>query len=153
MNGISLLSLLVLLLTLGGLLAYNAVSSEKSYFAPPYFFSKGDDWSFISAFAFVFVFSTLFFGLSAPVAMAVEGLKFGSLLSAGQMPAYDLVFLVPEIFAMLAATGLGEAVMSDYSGKKSIYESWSANFSYLAVGVALLVAFILLRQPVLSLLG
>ena len=154
MNGIALLSLLVLLLSLGGIFVYNSIpGGDKFFYAPPYFFKRGDMLGFVSAFAFVLVFSLLFFGLATPVAMLVEGLKFGSLLSAGQMPAYDLVFLVPEIFAMLAATGLGEAVMLDYSEKKTIYETWSANASYLTVGALLLAVFIVLRQPVLSLIG
>ena len=152
MNGIALLAFIVLFLSFFGVLAYNQVAGSVALsYAPPYYFVK-DDWAgYANSFCFVLVFSLLFFGLGAPAAMAVEGLKYGVLFSTSVITMFDLAFIVPELFAMLAACTLGEGVMNDWSGKSTIYANWSGGMRYILIGIVVLAALVLvLHNPFIS---
>jgi hypothetical protein len=151
MNATSLVAFAVLLVAFFGVLAYNAYSGQSVTYAPPYYFSIGDWLSYVNAFCFVFIFSMLFFGLGAPAAMAIEGVKYGVLYSV--VPIYDMLFMVPEILAMLAASRLGEGVMADWSGEGNVYGYWREGFEYIAAGIVLLALLIILRPFILPLLG
>lgn len=152
MNGVSLISLVVLMACFLGVLVYNAGQSgvDRYYFSPPYYYKLGDGFAMAVAFSFVLTFSLLFFGLAAPAAMAVEGLKFGSFFSAGLIPAYDLILIIPQVLAMLAATTIGEGVMADWSGKSTIFDYWAEGMKYAVGGLIFLGAYVFIRPFVVS---
>lgn len=152
MNGISLLAFAVLIASFFGVIAYNAIPGNAAVsYSPPYYFAKSDWVGYANSFAFVLVFSLLFFGLGAPAAMAIEGLKYGVLFSAGVLPVSDLSFLIPEILAMLAACTLGEGVINDWSGKGIIFNYWSEGMRYLAFGLASLAILVFVfHNPFIS---
>ena len=149
MNALSLLAFGVLLVSFFGVLAFNSVPSMvKVTYAPPYFFIMDDALSYLNAYFLVLIFSLLLFGLGAPIAMAIEGTKYAVLLSV--LPAYDLVFILPELCAMLAATKLGEGVMADWSGQGNIYGYWSEGIRLALIGFVLLVILMFARPFLLS---
>jgi len=152
MNALSLLAFGVLIISFFGVFAYNTLPGmEKVTYAPPYYFIKDDALSYVNAYFFVLIFSLLLFGMGAPVAMAIEGTKYAVLISI--LPLYDMVFVIPELCAMLAATKLGEGVMADWSGEGNIYNYWSEGIKLALIGVALLVVFMAARPFMLSNFG
>ena len=122
---------------------------------PPYRFVAGDTASQLNAYFFVFIFSLLFFGFSAFLAMGVEGLKYASFFSSGNMAAYDLLFVAPQILAMIAAAELGEGIMNDFEARESIFENenWKKALFYLAFGFVLTVVLAAARSYALPLLS
>ncbi|MDP2717939.1 MAG: hypothetical protein Q8P02_04300 [Candidatus Micrarchaeota archaeon] len=84
---------------------------------PPYAFSAGDVASELLALAFVFVFSVLFFGYGAPVALGIEGAKFASLYSTGGVSELYLAFMLPEVLVAVSAVYLGQGLLKDYQGE------------------------------------
>lgn len=152
MNALSILAFGALLVSFFGVFAYNAVpGTDKVTYAPPYYFIKDDALSYLNAYLFVLIFSLLLFGMGAPVAMAIEGTKYAVLLSV--LPIYDLVFVIPELCAMLAATKLGEGVMADWSGEGNIYNYWSEGIKLALIGFAMLLILMFARPFVLSSFG
>ncbi|MFA6329403.1 MAG: hypothetical protein WCX64_01815 [Candidatus Micrarchaeia archaeon] len=152
MNALSLLAFAVLLISFFGVLAYNAVpGTEKVTYAPPYYFIKDDALSYMNAYFFVLIFSLLLFGMGAPIAMAIEGTKYAVLVSI--LPVYDLVFILPELCAMLAASKLGEGVMADWSGEGNIYNYWSEGIKLALIGFGLLLVLMFARPFVLTSFG
>jgi|GEM_PF-952235 len=152
MNALSLVAFGVLLVSFFGVFFYNVVpGAEKVTYAPPYYFIKDDALSYLNAYFFVLIFSLLLFGMGAPVAMAIEGTKYAVLMSV--LPLYDLVFIIPELCAMLAATKLGEGVMADWSGEGNIYNYWSEGIKLALIGFALLIVLMFARPFVLSNFG
>ena len=146
MNGVSVLALIVFIVCFLGVLGNNAAAgADKYFFTPPYYYRLGDWLSQVVAFAFVLTFSLVFFGLGSPAAMAVEGLKFGSLFSAGLLKSFDLFFILPGVLAMLAASELGEGVMDDWSGKSTIFNRCESGAKLALGGAACLAAVMLLR--------
>ncbi len=135
-----------------------AVKYSIQPISPPYSFDIYSDKDFnlkqggvlgiLNAYFFVFVFSLLFFGFSAFLAMGAEGLKYASFISTGSMPGYDLMFLLPQFLAVVAATELGEGVMNDFEGRESIFENdnWKHAFVYFAAGLALTVVLVAVRS-------
>lgn len=134
--------------------------------SPPYAFDvyeggqgfalkQGGVLGILNSYFFVFIFSLLFFGFSAFIAMGIEGAKYASMISTGSMPGYDLLFAVPQIFALIAATELGQGVMNDFEGKESIFENdgWKTAFVYFAAGIALAVVLVAARDFALPLLS
>ncbi|MBU1197861.1 hypothetical protein KJ765_05125 [Candidatus Micrarchaeota archaeon] len=119
-------------------------------FHPPYAFQAGDWVSTLNAFFFVFLFSMLFFGLSAPIAMGLEGAKFGSLLSTGTVHAYDYVFVIPQLLGAYAAILLGQGVLRDFGGKETVFVNWGGAFKFFAAGLLLTVVLIALRSMVVN---
>ena len=149
MNALGLLSFGVLLVSFFGVLAFNSIpDADKITFTQPYYFLKDDALSYFNAYCFVLLFSLLFFGMGAPIAMAIEGTKYAVLFSV--LPFYDLLFLLPELCAMLAATKLGEGVMADWSGEGSIYPYWSEGIKLALLGVGLLLVLMVARPFVLT---
>ncbi|MFA5247603.1 MAG: hypothetical protein WC408_06985 [Candidatus Micrarchaeia archaeon] len=152
MNAMSIVAFGALLFAFFGVLAYNSLSGmEKVTYEPPYYFVKGDSIAYVNAFCFVFLFSMLFFGMGAPAAMAIEGAKYAILFSI--LPLYDLLFVIPELLAMLAASKLGEGVMADWSGEGNIYGYWNEGVRLLLMGIAALVILIVAKPFVLPLIG
>lgn len=160
MNLASMVSLAVLTVSLTGVYFLNASavaqakesqsSAELFQFNPPYFYKSGSLTSYLAGFFFAFFFSLLFFGFGSVVAGALEGLKFGSILtsvlltSSGAYSYFDLLFILPQILAVLAAASLGQAVINDYHGKGSINEAFGITGKYLGVGLILTIAFYVL---------
>lgn len=152
MNALSLVAFAVLLVSFFGVYAYNMLPGvDKVTYAPPYYFMKDDALSYANAYFFVLIFSLLLFGMGAPVAMAIEGTKYAVLMTI--LPLYDLVFILPELYAMLAATKLGEGVMADWSGEGNIYNYWSEGIKLALVGIVLLIILMVARPFVLSNFG
>jgi len=149
MNAVSLLAFGVLIVSFFGVFAYNSMpGTDKVTYAPPYYFIKDDALSYLNAYFFVLIFSLLLFGMGAPVAMAIEGTKYAVLVSI--LPVYDLVFILPELCAMLAAAKLGEGVMADWSGEGNIYNYWSEGIKLALIGFGLLLLLMFARPFLLS---
>ncbi len=149
MNAVSLLAFGVLIVSFFGVFAYNSMpGTDKVTYAPPYYFIKDDALSYLNAYFFVLIFSLLLFGMGAPVAMAIEGTKYAVLVSI--LPVYDLVFILPELCAMLAAAKLGEGVMADWSGEGNIYNYWSEGIKLALIGFGLLLLLMFARSFLLS---
>ncbi|MFH0971502.1 MAG: hypothetical protein V1835_02945 [Candidatus Micrarchaeota archaeon] len=150
MNLSAVLGFAALILVFAGVYAFGydfATGKAKATaldFKPPYYYMQGEFVSYINAFFFVFVFSLLFFGYSAPIALGVEGAKYASLTLGGAIPIYDYAFLIPEVLAAYSAVLLGRGVLDDFEGK-SIFEHWSAALRVFTVGFALVVVLFLLR--------
>ncbi len=112
-------------------------AQPSAAFKPPYYFAENDVKSEFNAFFFVFLFSLLFFGLSAPVALAIEGLKYGTLISTASPTAFEFAFAIPGVLASYSAVLLGQAIMNDLGSEKSVFDAWSAALKYFAAGLAL----------------
>ena len=89
-------------------------------FGPPYWFRPGDLWGEFNSFAFVAFASLLFFGAGGVVALAVEGLKWGSLFSSAVLVPVNYLFIVPELLACMAMVWLGKAVLDDLENHASL---------------------------------
>lgn len=119
-------------------------------FRPPYSFdAPGSLQSELDAFFFTFLFSLLFFGVSAPVALALEGAKFGTLLVTGS-PAFNFAFIAPQLFAAYAAILLGQGALKDFDGKENVFASWGGALKYFGAGLALTLALILVRGQIIG---
>ncbi len=112
---------------------------------PPYYFQENDVKSEFNGFFFVFLFSLLFFGLSAPIALAVEGAKYGTLISTQGVRAFDFAFAIPEVLAAYSAVLLGQAVMNDLGSEKNVFDAWSAALKFFAAGLALTALLVAAR--------
>jgi hypothetical protein len=84
---------------------------------PPYAFSSGDVISELMALSFVFVFSVLFFGYGAPIALGFEAAKFASLYSIGAVNELYLLFMIPEVLVAVSAVYVGQGLLKDYQGE------------------------------------
>ncbi|MFH1199601.1 MAG: hypothetical protein V1708_00880, partial [Candidatus Micrarchaeota archaeon] len=107
---------------------------------PPYYFNPQEISSQFNAFFFVFLFSLLFFGLSAPVALAIEGAKYGTMLSSAAPNAFDFAFAIPQVLAAYSAILLGQGVFNDFGSEKSVFDAWSVALKYFIAGLALTAA-------------
>lgn len=114
-------------------------------FTPPYHYVVGETISFVNAFLFVFILSAVFFGFGVPIALGIEGLKFASLFSLGAMPAYDMLFAVPEVVVAYSAALLGKGAIEDYRGKGNVFTSWKDALKWFAVSLFMLLVLILAR--------
>ncbi len=115
-------------------------------FAPPYYYAPEDVFTPLNAFFFSFIFSLLFFGYGAPLAMLVEGLKFSSYYVNGIIGAVDLLFFIPNALAVLAAIRLGHAALQDLRGEGSVLDEWSNSVKYFAAGLGLLGVLFLAKR-------
>ncbi len=154
LNAISVLALLALFAGFAGVFVLNsqgAAQQQPLISVPvPYFFAPGDVVGVVNSFLFVFVFSLLFFGFGAPIALGLEGAKYAFLISAGGMKFFDLAFAVPQIFAAMAATVLGRGIIDDYRGVKTVFDYWDSALGYLALGVAVLFVLLVFRPFVIG---
>ena len=161
MNLISILSLAVLLVSIVGvyyidasataIAKENGSQAELFQFTTPYYFQAGDLTAYFSAFFFAFLFSLLFFGFSGIITGVIEGLKFGTILTSilfttTAMYSYvDLLFIIPQVFAILAASTLGQGVINDYHARGNIREELTTSAKYLAIGLILTAIFYVIK--------
>jgi hypothetical protein len=124
--------------------AGKARENANPIFNAPYYFVSGELISYLNAFFFVFIFSLLFFGYSAPIAMGIEGGKFAALFVSGLLKPYDFVFVIPEFFAAYSAILLGQGVLEDFEGK-TVFEKWASALKFFVVGLVLTAIFYGLR--------
>ena len=143
MNVIGIIGIAALIIGFAAVFSINIESAQPLKFkenpvsvAPPYYFEPGKPLSYVVATLFVFGFSLLLFGFSAPLAMALEGAKYASLLSSGTLQYYDLLFLVPEAAAMYSAVLLGKGVLNDLEGKENVFAQWDLAKKYFAFALA-----------------
>ena len=127
-------------------------------FKPLYAFAPGDAVSAFNAFFFVFIVSLLLFGMGSVVAMILEGLKYGYLLfsafngvAVSGFHVFDLLFVIPQIMACVAATTLGAGLILDYRGKSSLFPYWNYAVRYFFFGIAVTGALLLIRPIMVSL--
>ncbi|MEK6954442.1 MAG: hypothetical protein AABX01_05510 [Candidatus Micrarchaeota archaeon] len=150
MNLVAILAIAALIFSFGGMHALNYDFSagkakvEIASFKAPYYFAPGDFTSYLNAYFFVFVFSLLFFGFSAPIALGIEGTKYASFAISGSLPAFDYVFLIPEMLAAYSAIVLGGGILNDIDGE-NVFEKWSAAVKFFVIGLVLMVALALIR--------
>ncbi|HLD62333.1 MAG TPA: hypothetical protein VI875_00535 [Candidatus Norongarragalinales archaeon] len=143
------LGIVVFVACFGGVLYLNSSAGEgtKLFFVtPPYNYAVGDALSYVNAFLFVFILSAAFFGIAAPLALGIEGLKYASLLSTGIMPVYDILFAIPQVFAAYSAALLGRGAIEDYQGKGSVFAHWKDSVKFFVVGAVSLVILIAVRS-------
>jgi hypothetical protein len=151
MNLSAILSIVCLLATFGIIFGMNydfttnKAKADANVFNAPYYFVSGEFISYINAYLFVFVFSLLFFGLSAPIAFIIEGGKYASLLVHNQIVPFDFVFLLPELLVAYSAILLGRGVLDDFEGK-TLFESWNASIKFFGISFGLLVLMFLIRM-------
>ncbi len=146
MDRLLLLTLVAFVVCFAGVYYVNSTSASDQFeFVPPYYFETGEVFAIINSFLFVFIFSLLFFGYGAPIAMAVEGLKYGSLYSLKALPEFDLLFVVPQALACYSAVLLGKSALDDFGGKGSLFEAWRPAFKYFVVSAVLLGALLVVR--------
>lgn len=100
-----------------GVYGYNTTQPQAVSLLPPYAFTPDDTLSELLSLAFVFAFSLLFFGYAAPLALGIEGAKFGSLVSTGAVHWSYVALAAPEIAVSLSAMYLGQGLLLDYQGK------------------------------------
>lgn len=140
MKAVFVLSVIIFAAAFGAVYSVNSFTGYDVFFKPPYHYAAGGLPSEANAFAFAFIFSLLFFGYSAPIALGIEGLKYASLYSSGIIGLPALAFILPQFVACFAAMTLGEGAIKDYKGEgKMIDYAWKA-FKYLAVAIVLFVA-------------
>lgn len=141
MRALNVMSLLLYLGVCAALLTVNlndrTTNGPQLLIQPPYHYVPGDIWSELNGFAFTFLFSLLFFGLTAPLAVAVEAAKQASQFSISKSLAISVLFTLPNILASFAAVSLGAAAFEDMEGKKPLEYSLTEGFRTLLVAVAL----------------
>ncbi len=161
MKSLTLIAILLFFLAFSGTYVYNVGQSSSGgklfEFRPPYAFVPGDVASTFNAFFFVFIVSLLLFGVGGIVSMTLEGLKYGYLFSSSAagiatgFHVFDLLFVVPQLMACVAATTLGAGLILDYRGKTSLFPYWNYAVRYFAFGLFITIILIGLR-PLLVLI-
>jgi Mn2+/Fe2+ NRAMP family transporter len=154
MNSLSFFSIIIFFACFAAVFFVNsqAIQNHANLFSfnPPY--AENGLMGTFNAFFFVLVFSLLFFGFTAPVAMGVQGLVLASNYSffvAGlnnNFSYWSFAFIIPQFFAVFAATSLGEGVIKDYKGEGSVYAGWNEALKFFLIGFALLVVFVLIQN-------
>jgi|YelNatPaOPRAMG01_1025707.scaffolds.fasta_scaffold12660_2 Mn2+/Fe2+ NRAMP family transporter len=154
MNSLSFFSVIVFFACFAAVFFINSQAIQNNSnlfsFTPPY--AENGVIGVFNAFFFVFVFSLLFFGFTAPVAMGVQGLVLASKYSyfiAGlnkNFSYWSFAFIIPQFFAVFAAVSLGEGVIKDYTGKGSVYEGWNEAIKFFSIGLAVLILMVLIQN-------
>lgn len=152
MKSLTFIAIVLFFLALAGMYVYNtgqAASGQPFFeFKPFYSYVPGDVTSTFNAFFFVFIVSLLLFGLGSVISMSLEGAKYGYLLSllftgaSTTFHIFDLLFIVPQIMACIAATTLGAGLILDYRGKSSLFPYWNYSIRYFLF--ALMITIVLL---------
>ncbi|MFH1107347.1 MAG: hypothetical protein V1787_05630 [Candidatus Micrarchaeota archaeon] len=114
-------------------------------YPPPYYFDANDAVAAFNSFFFVFLFSLLFFGLTAPIALGIEGAKYGTLLSLPQPSAFDFSYAIPGVLAAYSAILLGQGVLNDFGSEKNVLSTWGTALKYLAAGLLLTGVLVVAR--------
>ncbi|MFH1056333.1 MAG: hypothetical protein V1717_00855 [Candidatus Micrarchaeota archaeon] len=148
MNVFIVLGIVVFVAAFAGVYFMNVSSPQAYAFIPPYHFVVGEAASLVNSFLFVLVVSAAFFGLAVPIALGIEGLKYGSMLSTQTMPAFDLLFAIPQLFAAYSASLLAQGVVDDYQGKGTVFMQWKDALKWFIAGVVALVILVLARPYV-----
>ncbi len=161
MKSLTLAAVLLFFVAFTGVYLYNSMQATEGNvpfeFKPPYAFAPGDLVSNVNAFFFVFLLSLLLFGVGGIVSMALEGLKFGYLLSASLagiatgFHLFDLLFIIPELMACIAATTLGAGLILDYRGKASLFPYWNYSIRYFSFGLFIMAALLAVRPFLVTL--
>ena len=138
------------------LLNSNALAQEREFivFTPPYAYNaeNPDALSFINAFLFVVIVSAALFGFGVPIALGVEGLKYASLFSTYKMPAFDLLFAIPQILAAYSISLIGKGALEDYKGKGSVFAYWRGALRWFVASIAVLGILILSRKYLINMI-
>jgi hypothetical protein len=150
MNTPLVLGILVFIAAFGAVYAVNSGSTQFAFTPPYYYVNGGDLASVLNSMLFVFLFSLLFFGLGAPLALGIEGLKYSSLYLAQAIPFYDLFYILPQFIAAYAATILGTGALADFQGNASVFDYWKDGVKYFLVALGL-TAILLVLRPYVSL--
>ncbi len=156
MKSLTLVAILLFFVAFLGVYFYNSDQASKNLpgfeFKPLYAYSPGDAISSLNAFFFVLIVSLLLFGIGGVVSMTLEGFKYGYLLQtylAGAVTGFhlfDLLFIVPQLMACVAATTLGAGLIRDYRGKSSVFPYWNYSVRYFIFGLAMTIVLILVRM-------
>jgi hypothetical protein len=84
--------------------------------------------------------------------MGVQGLVLASQYSAfigglnKNFSYWSFALIIPQFFAVFAATSLGEGVIKDYEGKGSVYTGWNEAIKFFLIGLGLLILIILIKS-------
>ncbi len=140
MKLIAVFSVVVFVATFAAIYGYNTTQAEPIELTPPYAFVPDDVFSELVALTFVFAFSLLFFGFAAPLALGIEGIKFGSLYSTGAVHWTYLLLAIPQVFIALSATYLGQGLLNDYQGKGLWHEYAKKSAISMIIGLVLWAA-------------
>ena len=140
------LTIAALIVAFAATYALEAFAGVKISFNPPYYYASGDAFGVVNAFAFAFVFSLLFFGYGAPIAMLIEGIKYGSFLANGSAGAIDAAFALPALLAGLAGVALGQGALREWRGTGSFFEDWGAATRFFAAGAVLLGVLLVIKN-------
>lgn len=155
MKSLTLVAIVLFFAAFIGIYVYNSSQVTNNVapfeFKPLYAFVPGDALSAFNAFFFVFIVSLLLFGIGGMVSMLLEGLKYGYLFSSSVngivtgFHFFDLLFIVPQLMACVAATTLGAGLVLDYRGKTSLFPYWNYAIRYFVFGFLLTAVLIFIR--------
>jgi hypothetical protein len=136
-------AIVAFVLVFAGVYYANYAGIASVVFTVPYSYIPGEWLSEVNAFFFVFVLSLLFYGMSAPIALGIEALKYGSLISIGTANPFTIIFFGPQLVACYSAVLLGQGILRDYEEKEVLYRNAKRAAKYFLFALALLVVFIL----------
>ncbi|MFH1247020.1 MAG: hypothetical protein V1644_01440 [Candidatus Micrarchaeota archaeon] len=155
MKSLTLVAIVLFFVAFAGVYFYNSSQAENNgelfQFKPPYAFVPGDMLSTFNAFFFVFIVSLLLFGMGSVVSMPLEGLKYGTLFYGyvnGVITGFhffDLLFVIPQLMACVAATTLAAGLILDYRGKTSLFPYWNSAVRYFAFGLFITIILLGIR--------
>lgn len=146
MNSFVVIGIVAFIAAFSAVYYINLTNETTNYtFTPPYYYAVGDLGGQINSFLFVFIVSAAFFGLAVPIALGIEGLKYASLLSTSAMPAFDILFVIPQLLAAYSASLLGQGAVEDYQGRGSVFKYWADSVKWFIVGAVVLGVIWFLR--------
>ncbi len=123
---------------------------------PPLYYYGLEDWGsgkaaglpgVVLAYLFVAVASLLFFGHAAPLAMALEGLKYASAYSHASVHPYDFLFALPQFVAVYAGLRLSANAEADFDHKGTVFRQWQYPLLLYIAGAALVLLLYIVRTP------
>ncbi len=106
--------------------------------------------SLLLAYVFVFIGSSLFFGLGTPFALGLEAAKYSSLFLSGRTLPFDAVFAIPALIAAYSANLLNEGVLEDYEHSGTVFKNVELSVVLLLAGLAMLVALYFVRAALVG---
>ncbi len=104
----------------------------------------------VLAYLFVSVAALLFFGHAAPLAMAMEGLKYASAYSHASVHPYDFLFVIPQFIAVYAGLRLSANAEADFDHRGTVFKQWQFPLLLYVAGAALALVLYLVRPPFVS---
>jgi len=146
MNTPLVLGIVVFAMSFAAVYYVNQNSATQFQFTPPYAFASGGDLvSVLNSLFFVFFFTLLFFGMGAPLALGIEGLKYASFYFAQAIPLFDLFYVLPQLIAAYSAVVLGTGALADFQGKASLFDYWKEGMKFFVAALALTAVLFLVR--------